>query len=763
MGDGSIRTQFDDLFAALKGAGRQISVPELSSASGMPEKEILKWLHILERQGKVHIENRFSGVYATWLEAEHAKPMADKTAVEVGSTIFSRGRNFSNDLSIAREREDEAKEDFEKTKRHAPESGKESVELDAPQRHRVELAEADMLIADVGKQLENVESMISVLRAQKRIAKELKSKMAEKKAAEKANAEHEKAEQEETISISEGYEKTASAPVPDEAHEQEEVEQLDEEKPPVIEIPISKKETRLEIPEEKEAPAPVIFETNNETEMPEEALGGNQAASDGAEEEKAEAHLLRLSKAREKELRAAFSKIKPLPKKKGKKGMPEKWADAIGVIAPRNSTAKIKKPVPIHVPGVSLQFSERLARQVKKILTQNEEIDKLRQEKEKLLSEHYLPMQRKLESEIETISDRVLRMEKNIIGMQERASNLPNKVSGVEKLQLSSIKAHGQMRRAYDEAAALIEESARELSDGREKMEVMVDQSRQEIASHRAKTVELEKTLSQITQLQTEAGNRVIEARAALGEQAERLASAESHAAELMSLKSEITDGVSAIKREIGTTKAVLTNIEKQMEQVRQVELYAESLRADYEQKMGELGDYIKHGNEDFETLRESVEANFVRRYLKDLRELTDGYSFEFNQAKKAEGSIDERIADEKQKLEGLLEEGRKIAHLYELQSKEVQGAESFEERGEKLAEMPALVEKRTQIESMIAQIVGGRKGEYVPKVASSPIKARAYSKAKPARKLKAKAKKTPKAKLRPARKSKASKKKGRR
>jgi chromosome segregation ATPase len=290
-----------------------------------------------------------------------------------------------------------------------------------------------------------------------------------------------------------------------------------------------------------------------------------------------------------------------------------------------------------------------------------------------------------------------------------------------------------------------------------------VDQSRQEIASHRSKTVELEQTLQQISQLEGEASNRVIEARAALAEQAERLASAEKHSQELSLLKSEIVEGVSSIKREMGATKAVLTGLEKQMEQMRQVELYAQSIRQDYEQKMGELSNYIKHGNEDFETLRESVEANFVRRYLKELRELTESYGYEFAQAKKVEGSIDERIYDEKKRLEDLMEEGRKIAHLYELQSKEVQGAESFEKQGEKLAEIEQLAEKRTQIESMIAQIVGGRSA-LSPKVASAPIKARGYAKPKAAAAPKAKkAAKKSKLKTKQHSKSKSRKKKGRR
>ena len=391
---------------------------------------------------------------------------------------------------------------------------------------------------------------------------------------------------------------------------------------------------------------------------------------------------------------------------------------------PKSQKAEfIKKPKPVHIAPESLQFSDRLATQVKKIIEQTQEIEKLRLEKERILKEHYLPMQRKLDIEVETISDRVLRMEKGILSMQERASQLPGKVTSAEKLQVAAIKAHREMRRAYDEASALIEEATGELSSEREKMELIVEQSRQEISTHSAKREELERSLARIQKMEDEAAGRVAEARSSLAEQAERLSAAETFLQDLSSLKDEIHGSVGELKQEIITTKGVLTGIQKQMEQMRQVELWSESIRQDYDTKMAGLDDYIRKGNQEFDTLRESVETNFVRRYLRELRQLTDSYTFEFEQAKKMEMSVEEQIDEEKKKLEGLLEEGRKISQLYEMQSKETPGAGKFEERGEMFRSLSQIASERGQIESMITTIVG-KKTEYEQKVSSAPLKA---------------------------------------
>ena len=138
-----------------------------------------------------------------------------------------------------------------------------------------------------------------------------------------------------------------------------------------------------------------------------------------------------------------------------------------------------------------------------------------------------------------------------------------------------------------------------------------------------------------------------------------------------------------------------------------------------------------------FETLRESVEANFVRRYLRELRQLTDSYTFELNQVKNAEGNIDQRITEEKKKLDDLLEEGRKIAYLYEMQSREIEGGDAFEQHGEEFRTLSEIAAQRTQLEQMIAQVVGN-KSEYKGKEApAEPEKKYGMLTAEAARKAK--------------------------
>jgi hypothetical protein len=164
----------------------------------------------------------------------------------------------------------------------------------------------------------------------------------------------------------------------------------------------------------------------------------------------------------------------------------------------------------------------------------------------------------------------------------------------------------------------------------------------------------------------------------------------------------------------MGIAKGALTSLDKQMHSVRQVDIWAKSIRGDYEKKLNDMDDYVRNGNKELDTLREAVESNFVRKYLQELRTLSEGYRFEFDSARKAEMNIDERIVEERKKLENLFEEGRKISYLFESRSHAPEGFTKFSERKASFDDLDALSSRRSSIEQLIAQVVGPKhSGEY--------------------------------------------------
>jgi hypothetical protein len=630
-----IETHFDVLLSTLKDASKPLSAGRLASICGMQERDVVKWLQVLEKSKQVQIENRFNGIYASWIgsdDDEKNTPRVSDSAIDVG-----RQADFESDLQIAHQREDDAV----------------SNEVSMKKKGGVPLAKTDVSVASAVEvadpRLERVDKMIRELKAKK---EENVIDAARRRAV----------ESEETVAT-----EISPKPVFD-TEPLEENEEIAKDSALVLE-----KEARKIAPD---ADVREAWKQEHEREAEETDRERGEAEPRGR---------TRLS---------SKGVIRP------------KFRYAIAKPA---KIEKIKKPAPLEITGVTLQFSERIERQMKRIERQAREIDALRAEKEKLLSDHYLPLQNRLESELETISDRVLHVQSKVASLQKNAADLPARISSVEKVQISSIKAHGEMRRAYDEACALLEESGRQLAEEREKMELILEQSREELSRHSEMSGELHKSMDHIEEMEGEAASRVSTARAALAEQAERLASAETHANDLRALRGEIGVSIAEMKREVTSAKRVLSDLERQMTQMRQIEEYTNNIRKDYDARMLEIDDYIRNGNAEFETLRESVEANFVRRYLRELRSLTESYSFEFGQAKKMEGDIDARIAEERKKLESLFEEGKKISYLFETQARAPENAEKFEKRAETFTALSDISSNRSQVAQMIAQVIGGR------------------------------------------------------
>lgn len=761
--DDRIRTEFDDIIANLKSAGgKPVSVWQLSSKSGMTQKNVMEWLLVLEKSGQVQIQNRLGGEYAVWVGQQGAAKIAEQTSRDSENIRAS----YESQVTSARQQESDSQAETpdETRARHQQEllqmnqdllsmseqlgrvddilvklkeKKKEARQAELARERLKESAQAaaaqespeDKRVADWISEQEKIEAEKMRQAEFDNLADEAApDDLADRQAALKRRAEEQKLEEAAELQLLQNEKRALEEKVQQERLAEEKRKRLELDRKAAQEKREAELRTRRKLEEERSKAAKAHDEESKALALLEQVEKEVSSIRIGEPEERTE-HTVDFTSDEKSEKGEDFISTEPermpigeLEPQTGSQKIEQLFSGE----KQRAKSQKIKKPQQVQVTGASLQFSEKLARQVKKIIGQAQELEKLRMEKEKLLGEHYMPMQRRLESEIETISDRIIRMEKNIFALHQRASDLPGKVSGVEKLQHTSIKAHNQMQRAFDESSALIEESARQLSDEREKMEMMIEESRHEISTHRAKSEELEKTLKHISQLEEESTSLVVSARAALAEQAERLATAEMHSQELVELKGEIRGSIDSIKREIASTKGILSGMEKQMGQMRQIEIWAESIKQDYTTKMSEVGNYIKDGNEEFETLRESVEANFVRRYLRELRALTDSYSFEFGQAKNLEANLDQRISEEKKQLEQLLDEGRKISYLYETQSREVAGESKFEKRAEAFKSLSELSGQRQMLQQMISQVTGG-KSEIVEKIAPTKPNVRIF------------------------------------
>ena len=474
---GRIKTQFDDLLDSIKnGGGKPISVHALAAASGMTVRDVLKWAEILEKDGKVRMHNSIDSTYVSWLSgtdpgAEAPGPAQPKIkldivkSINVGDVVVTQGRNSASDhdILIAQHHEDRAK-----ATKDMPVS---PINLDIAAYHRSASRHPreQKGAQKPPKEAKHVDSKADIVGQNGHLQKigDMLSSFHGKKKSEAKN-----------IPLSSVLQEVSPPP------QEPEKSQADENQAAEL---LARLEAGFAHQEDESYSSELDSETERET-APEPEISVPKNAYETEEPE----FVVDNAGANAKR--------------------PAKFAPALPAME------KIEAVQPLKMAGVPVRLSEKLSKHLQKIEAQAGRIKSLRAEKEKLLNEHYIPIQRKLESELETVSDRILSMEKNIMEMQKRAISMPEKIGEIDQVQLSTLKAHDEIRRAYDEASALIEESNHTLSEERDKIESMLEKGRQEIAQHRAKTGELLNTLERITQMEAESAQKVDVAREVLHE-----------------------------------------------------------------------------------------------------------------------------------------------------------------------------------------------------------------------------------------------------
>ncbi len=390
-----------------------------------------------------------------------------------------------------------------------------------------------------------------------------------------------------------------------------------------------------------------------------------------------------------------------------------------------------------------------LQKKLQEINEQARGISELKGNKENLYREVLEPLENKFEAELDVISDKLIEKEQAILSLQQRAINLPNVVEDMEGNYMKLAELEEEVKRTFDDSSIRIDELLDELrglhGDSYEK----IGEARRKLHDEVVGLDDMQGKLSELQTLEAEARERVNEAKARIAEQNQMLDAVTGSLEGLNEAQTDIAGNISTTRGSIEKQLAALKDMEKEISRISQVDNWVSTHKSEYESKIDEFAGYVKESEKDYEKLRGAVEANFVRRYLKELKEKTSAYEFELEQAIAKEKSIDEKIVEPRQKLQQLIGEGRELADAFESGAASdidpIQDAEVKDIISKKdliYASMSAKSKERKNLEKELGSIASGEKLPE-PKKINIP-KSTGKKKAKKPAKKKAKAKKPP-------------------
>lgn len=363
--------------------------------------------------------------------------------------------------------------------------------------------------------------------------------------------------------------------------------------------------------------------------------------------------------------------------------------------------------------------AKKLKEYMEDINKARDELEKLKTEKRKLFREVYEPIEKKFSSELESISEKIAEKEEKILEIQQRALLLPGVIEEVDRQQLKLKEIKEEARKTFDDASITINESLEDLSELGKQAREQITAAREQVNSSVSQVEDMNELLTKIGSLEIDVKQKIEDARKRLEEEQKRINSLENSLDRLENIKDRTAEEVTNVVGTIETQKSRLADLQKEVAKIGEIQNWVATHKEEYGKLIDEFGAQIRENEAEYNKLRESIETDFVRRYVQDLSDISKGYEFEIGRAKEAEKNIDVKIEETKNKISELLKKSKEIVEAFEAGEKEAPIEIDIEAVGKKEKQLLQKIKTKEQERKEILEAlkdIGKTKAEGKPK-----------------------------------------------
>ncbi|MEM3030154.1 MAG: hypothetical protein QXH27_00310 [Candidatus Micrarchaeia archaeon] len=368
--------------------------------------------------------------------------------------------------------------------------------------------------------------------------------------------------------------------------------------------------------------------------------------------------------------------------------------------------AKTPAPAREAKPKEIVDLSEALKAKISEINQKAKEIEELKSERETLVRDAYLPIAKRLEAELEALEDRLQAKETQILRLRQRAIEIPDMISNVELDVLKLKQKEEEARKALDETTGKIQQTVSLLRELQAGVTRSSEEARKTIAKETASLDDMENALARLSDIERETKAHIKEARERIELENARIKDMEETLAKLKQSEAETKKRIDDARARLHGENARVAELEKAIAELRKVDEWISAYQKEYERKFGEFTAYVKENESEFNALREAVETGFVRKYLKELKELSESHEYEVKQVLKKEEALNAKADAAKKSLAQMIQESKEISARFEELLKQMEGGRSAGERLRRLEERREKIEgKLTESEKSTASI----------------------------------------------------------
>ncbi len=352
-------------------------------------------------------------------------------------------------------------------------------------------------------------------------------------------------------------------------------------------------------------------------------------------------------------------------------------------------------------------YAEKLKDYLVDIDLAKKEIEELKGERKQLYADIYEPMEKEFKAGYTTIAEKIADKQKLILELQEKALKLPEKLEEVDRQQMKLHEIGEKVKYVADESTSIINESLGELDELSDAAAQQMRLAKKSINKGVSDLSEAQTLLKKIEDIEGDVNTKMVEVEGSVKDEQDRLETLAEVWREIQETKGDIVKGIKESSNIIDEEHQKLENIEEQMKNTDDLKEWIRMSQVVYNKKVDEFQEYVDKNDKDYNSLRESIEANYLKMYMKDLADLSKQYDATLSQAKGKEKNINDKIEDSKKKISDLIRQSQQIVEALEKGSPNNvnvdQLKQDIETRNlEKQNEIDEIVQQRKEIKETI-------------------------------------------------------------
>ncbi len=369
--------------------------------------------------------------------------------------------------------------------------------------------------------------------------------------------------------------------------------------------------------------------------------------------------------------RKASSGAAPSPKKEQKLTLEETESYSTPSYIPSQEPLepmkkKLEKSEFLDLPAAQTgKLKGRLDEYLTIIKSSKEELKDLEGDKERMHREGYLSLEKEFEASLENLEYALLEKEKRIIEARERISSLPGKIGEIDQMQEAFSKTDSEARTLLSKTKSSIEKSWKALSEVSTELSGELEKGEQEVMRDRNRMVQMRDMMQSIEHHEAELNETLTSARAALEDMEEKVRKVEEAVQDAGDSKNLVAERIDHIQSNLERRMAQLEQLRSELERIEKVEQWFRQYSEDYSAKMDELQSYVSESQGDLDKIKKAAELEYVKKYLSELDKIEGGYREKLGSLEYEEASIDEKIAEVRNRIKSLMRESAELMSKY--------------------------------------------------------------------------------------------------